>query len=81
MKFTLIILCLIVGSYSQDLYFVSDPEGLCLDGSRGSYYFAEGYGSGSQNFIFHFTGGSWIQGLNEQQLLNSAYKRYDLYKL
>ncbi|CAD8202184.1 unnamed protein product [Paramecium pentaurelia] len=74
MKFTLIILCLIIGSFSQDLYFVSDPEALCLDGSRGSYYFAEGYGSGSQNFIFHFTGGSWIQGLNEQQLLNSAYK-------
>ncbi|CAD8115002.1 unnamed protein product [Paramecium sonneborni] len=81
MKFTMILILLLVESFAQDLYYVSDPEGLCLDGSRGSYYYSEGYGSGSQNFIFHFSGGSWIQGLTEQQLLNSAYKRYDLYRI
>ena len=40
---------------------------MCLDGTRGvinyynnkSYYFAEGYGTGSNNYIFHFEGGAY----------------------
>ncbi|KAM3143650.1 hypothetical protein pb186bvf_004146 [Paramecium bursaria] len=59
----------------QQLQFVQDDEALCLDGTRGSYFFEQGSDDGANKYLVFFEGGGWIQGDTYDLMLQYAYDR------
>lgn len=57
------------------LQLVQDPEALCLDGTKGSFYFEAGSGSGADKWIVYFQGGGWIGGSTVEATLKNGYSR------
>ncbi|CAD8159567.1 unnamed protein product [Paramecium pentaurelia] len=72
----LILYCIIHISIAvQTLRQVQDQNALCLDGTRASYYFEQGYGDGADKYLIFYEGGGWIQGFDEAEMLQQAYDR------
>ncbi|CAD8118533.1 unnamed protein product [Paramecium sonneborni] len=60
---------------AHTLNLVQDEQALCLDGSRGSFYFDRGSGSGAKSWIIYFQGGGWIGGKSLEATKNDALSR------
>ncbi|CAD8137497.1 unnamed protein product [Paramecium octaurelia] len=58
--------------YSLELQYVNNDQALCLDGSRGSFYFQKGYKEGKNKFLIHFEGGDLILGSSEDEYFRNA---------
>lgn len=76
----IICLLLLVGlSLSQDPYqrviHSTDPEAACLDGSPPYLYYHEG--TDRNNFLVHFNGDGFCQGLTLDDALNDCYQKME----
>lgn len=75
MKIYLIFAVLIVFVYSQTIFeriMLDDPQALCLDGSKGSYYIQIG---DPAKVLLFFEGGGWCGDQDLQSTLENCYQR------
>jgi hypothetical protein len=57
--------CLTLSARTYRKVVLTDPDALCLDGTRGAYYITDGRETGK--FLINFDGGAWCgnySGLN-----------------
>jgi len=77
------VLQIVAQNIGSRLYFISNINSLCIDGSPAAYYLNKGYGSGLKSWLIYFEGGGWCYNINQcaDRAINGAgsSKNYSKY--